>query len=139
MSQEELAAQYRAADIFIAPATGQESFGLVLLEAMSAGRAIICSDIAGFRQAGNPKGARWVPPRDVEALCRAIADLAAHPEERRRMGESNLRYVTRFEWSNLVPKIRDEYLRAMSGGPARSGWPLPMARAADSSPMSGHG
>lgn len=109
-----LAAKYRSCDVFVAPSTGQESFGLVLLEAMSAARPIICSDIDGYRQAANPKGTRWVPPRDVEALSNAIVDLARHPDECARMGESNAKHVKQFEWSELAPRIRAEYLRTIA-------------------------
>lgn len=109
LSESELAAQYRACDVFIAPSTGQESFGIVLLEAMSAARPVICSDIDGYRQAANPAGTRWVPPRDADALCRAILELAARPDERRRMGDSNVRYVRQFDWALLTPRIREEY------------------------------
>jgi phosphatidylinositol alpha-mannosyltransferase len=44
----DLAARYRACDVFVAPSTGQESFGIVLLEAMASGRPIIASDISGY-------------------------------------------------------------------------------------------
>ena len=114
LSEPELAEQYRASDLFIAPSTGQESFGLVLLEAMSAARPIICSDIDGYRQVANPHGTRWVPPRDAEALSIAIMELAAHPDERGKMGDSNANYVKRFEWSRLTPKIRNEYLHTIA-------------------------
>ncbi len=114
LSEMELAAQYRRCDIFVAPSTGQESFGLVLLEAMSAARPIICSDIEGYRRIANPDGAQWVPPRNTEALSDAIAALTARPEQRRTMGESNAKYVKRFEWSLVTPRIREEYLRAIA-------------------------
>ena len=114
LSEAELSAQYRNCDIFVAPSTGQESFGLVLLEAMSAARPIICSDIEGYRRAANPDGTRWVPPRNADALSDAIAALTARPEQRRRMGESNAQYVRRFEWSRVTPRIRQEYLHTIA-------------------------
>jgi len=114
LSEAALAEKYRTCDIFVAPSTGQESFGLVLLEAMSAARPIICSSIDGYQQAANPEGTRWVPPRNVEALSHAIVDLAKHPDECTRMGESNTRHVKQFEWSQLAPRIRDEYLSTIA-------------------------
>jgi phosphatidyl-myo-inositol alpha-mannosyltransferase len=110
----DLAAQYRACDIFVAPSTGQESFGIVLLEAMSSGRPIICSDIYGYRQSANPRGTRWVPPRDADALHRAILELAERPEQRARFGDANARYVRRFDWSVVAPEVRAAYLRTIA-------------------------
>src|SRR5262249_15244351 len=75
-SEEAIAERYRACDIFVAPSTGQESFGIVLLEAMACGRPVVCSDISGYRAVVEPAGARLVPPRDASALARTILDLA---------------------------------------------------------------
>src|SRR5262249_13966711 len=47
---ERLAELYRACDVFVAPSTGQESFGIVLLEAMASGKHVVCSDIDGYRE-----------------------------------------------------------------------------------------
>ncbi len=108
-----LASWYRKCDVLVAPSTGQESFGIVLLEAMSAARPILCSDIEGYRQSANVNGVRWAGPRDVDALERGIVELASRPDERRRLGESNAAYVKRFDWSVLAPQIRAEYLRTI--------------------------
>ncbi|HET9991369.1 MAG TPA: glycosyltransferase family 4 protein, partial [Kofleriaceae bacterium] len=80
-SESQLASLYAMCDVFVAPALGMESFGIVLLEAMAAGRAIVCSDIAGYRHAAGDV-ARYVPPRDSAALAAAISELAASPSLR---------------------------------------------------------
>jgi phosphatidyl-myo-inositol alpha-mannosyltransferase len=113
LSEKDLATEYRRCDLFVAPSTGQESFGIVLLEAMSAARPILCSDIEGYRQSANPEGTCWAAPGDVEALQSSIVELAARPDERRRLGESNRRYVAQFDWTRIAPRIRREYLLAL--------------------------
>jgi phosphatidylinositol alpha-mannosyltransferase len=123
-TEEELAARYRACDIFVSPATGQESFGIVLLEAMSAARPIVCSDIVGYREVVAPGGTRLVPPAHVEALTEAIRALAATPsEERRRMGAINRRRAEEFDWDLLTRRVRQEYEAAIAArrGSSRGG------------------
>ncbi|HEY6033843.1 MAG TPA: glycosyltransferase family 4 protein, partial [Kofleriaceae bacterium] len=65
---------YRDCDVFVAPSTGQESFGIVLLEAMASAKPIVCSDIAGYRQVATTDGAHLVPPKSAVALADAIAE-----------------------------------------------------------------
>jgi len=113
-SEAELAEHYRRCDVFVAPSTGQESFGIVLLEAMACGRPIVCSDIPGYRQVADPVGARLVPAGDAVALARVIAALAAQPELRRRMGDSNRARAQAYDWVPLAHQIRDEYVAAIA-------------------------
>ncbi len=115
-SEQQIAAMYAACDVFVSPALGMESFGIVLLEAMAAGRAIVCSDIAGYRYAvgeGEDAGAKLVAPGSVDGLVQALAELAASPAERSRMGEINRERVRAFEWDRLVAQVREEYLAAL--------------------------
>jgi phosphatidyl-myo-inositol alpha-mannosyltransferase len=112
-SEAVLAEHYRRCDLFVAPATGQESFGIVLLEAMACARPVVCSDIPGYRQVVDPAGACLVPPGDAEALADAIARLAKDSAERRRMGERNRSRAEAFDWDRLVGRVRDEYEGAL--------------------------
>jgi phosphatidylinositol alpha-mannosyltransferase len=112
-TESELAAHYRSCDIFVAPSTGQESFGIVLLEAMASGRPVICSDILGYREVVDPEGASLVPPGDVGALCEAIDGLAGDKARRDRMGRVNRSRAQPFEWGLVARRVREEYLRAL--------------------------
>jgi phosphatidylinositol alpha-mannosyltransferase len=81
IDEEEKAARMAGADVLCAPALGGESFGMVLLEGMAAGVAVVASDIDGYREAAAGH-ARLVPPGDptalAEALRIALADASAH-------------------------------------------------------------
>jgi phosphatidyl-myo-inositol alpha-mannosyltransferase len=108
-----LVEHYRNCDVFISPALGQESFGMVVLEAMSCGRPVICSDIAGYRQLADPGGAQLVPPGDADALAQAIAALAADPARRRGMGELNRARAEGYDWRGVAERVRAEYVEAI--------------------------
>jgi phosphatidyl-myo-inositol alpha-mannosyltransferase len=113
-SEMDLAEHYRRCDVFVAPSTGQESFGIVLLEAMACARPIVCSDIPGYRQVVDPGGSRLVPPGDAGQLADAITELARQPELRRRMGASNCARAQAYDWSLVAQQVRAEYVAAIA-------------------------
>jgi phosphatidylinositol alpha-mannosyltransferase len=145
----ELVERFRDCDVFTAPSTGQESFGIVLLEAMATGKPIVCSDIEGYRQVAHPSGAVLVPPRDVTALAVALESLMADEPRRRAMSAFNLAYVRQYDWQAVARAVVDQYLVTIENHRARrglaplgllDGWidrsdtipALPPARASDS-------
>jgi phosphatidylinositol alpha-mannosyltransferase len=110
VTDEEKAALFRTADIYVSPATGAESFGIVLLEAMAAGTAIVCSDIHGYK--GVVRRGReglLVPPRKPKALAAAIAELLANDDRRAAMGESGSLRAREFSWERVTAKVDDYY------------------------------
>jgi phosphatidyl-myo-inositol alpha-mannosyltransferase len=117
---DQLVERYRSCDVFVARSTGQESFGIVLLEAMACGKALICSDIDGYRSTAAQEGARLVPPCSAEALASAIESLASDPISVRRMGEFNRARAMGYDWSRIAGRLHEEYLLAI----AHSGKPF---------------
>ena len=73
ITDAEKIARLKGADVFCAPSLRGESFGIVLLEAMAAGTAVVASDIGGYRNAARPgRDALLVPPGDAAQLAAAI-------------------------------------------------------------------
>src|SRR5438874_707394 len=88
---EDLPRYYQAADLFCAPNTGQESFGLVSREARAAGAAIVASDIPGYRDVvSNGVQGLLVEPQNSGALADGICRLLANPEVRSEEHTSEL-------------------------------------------------
>ena len=106
---------YRDCDVFVAPSTGQESFGIVLLEAMASAKPVVCSDIDGYRQVAIPDGAYLVPPADARELEERLAQVVQlDPLTRQRKGALNRRAAESYDWDRLADRVRDEYLAAVA-------------------------
>jgi phosphatidylinositol alpha-mannosyltransferase len=101
---------FASADIYCAPNTGQESFGIVLLEAMAAGVPIVASDIHGFKRVveRNVQGI-LVEPRNPRALAAALYALARDPDLRHEMGEAGRERAPEFTWDRVTERIVDYY------------------------------
>ncbi|MBA2719101.1 MAG: glycosyltransferase family 4 protein [Chloroflexi bacterium] len=109
VSDEEKAQLFRTADIYISPATGGESFGIVLLEAMAAGTAIVASDIHGYK--GVVRRGReglLVPPNEPKLIAAGIARLLQDDELRLAMAEAGGQRAQEFSWERVTAKV-DEY------------------------------
>jgi phosphatidylinositol alpha-mannosyltransferase len=110
VSSEELPRYYRSADIFCAPSTKFESFGIVLLEAMAAGVPIVASDISGYRHVlTNGLEGVSVPPADEEALAAALVQLLKSEDERRRLGANGRKTARRYAWSEVSKLLISYY------------------------------
>jgi len=108
---EALPAYYQTCDVFCSPATGGESFGIVLLEAMAASRAIVASSIDGYAGLiNNGVEGLLVPPRDVTALANAIIALLKDEPRRLEMGLRGLGKAEQYSWTNVAKTINDYYI-----------------------------
>ncbi len=107
-SEEDKAASLAAADLFVAPSIGGESFGVVLLEAMAAGTAVVASDLPGYRLAAG-EAARFVPPGDPRQLAFALTALLADPVERRRLVEAGENVATAHSMEVIARRYEELY------------------------------
>ena len=110
VSDDDKARYFATADVYVGPATGQESFGIVLLEAMAAGAPIVCSDIHGYKGVvRRDREAILVPPKDHRALAAGIATLLDDPALRREMGDSGRQRAEQFSWERITAKVDAYY------------------------------
>lgn len=110
VSYDDLPRYYASADIFCSPATGAESFGIVLLEAMASGTPVIASDIEGFRGVmTHGEQGLLVPKKDSEALADALETLASDPELRRRLGAQGNRTAEQYRWEVVAGRVENYY------------------------------
>lgn len=110
VAEEDKAAYFRSADVYCAPSTGQESFGIVLLEAMAAGCAIVASDIDGYRSivAGGVDGL-LVEPRNEQALTEAVSALLSDRDMREQLGRAARAKAWRYDWRQVAGDVLAYY------------------------------
>ena len=110
VSDSDKARYYKTADIFCAPATGQESFGIVLLEAMAAGTAIAASRIEGFSNVvEDDRNSIMFSPKDVESLRNVLTKLISDQKLRDRLSRSGSIDVFRYNWDTVASEVVDYY------------------------------
>lgn len=112
----DLDAAYTEADVFVLPSL-YESFGIVLLEAMAAGKPVVATDVGGVRETVEDRRTGIVvPPADSEALSRAIQTLLRSPEQRSKLGrEGEERVAEKYSWRSIADRteaVYDDALKA---------------------------
>jgi len=125
VDKDALPAYYRAADLLVLPSeTAGEAFGMVLLEAMACGRAVVASDLPGVRSVvSHGRDGLLVPPRNVDALGAAITEVARMPAEARMgMGLAGRAKVEReYDWARIGDLLESLYADVMTDQALRRG------------------
>lgn len=122
VSEEDKARLLASADVYVAPQTGGESFGIVLVEAMSAGTAVVASDLGAFSRVLDDGEAgvlfRTGDPADLGAtLVRVLGD----PALRERVQARASQVVRRYDWSAVTDQVLAVYEMAVAGRDAPVG------------------
>ena len=119
VSYEDLARYYATADIFCSPATGSESFGMVLAEAMAASKPVVASEIEGYKGiVTHGQEGLLFPRKDPASLAESLALLIENPDMARRMGANGRESVEKYRWSVVASQVESYYeecSRAVNG------------------------
>jgi phosphatidyl-myo-inositol alpha-mannosyltransferase len=111
------ASAMRSADVYCAPNLGGESFGIVLVEAMAAGTAVVASDLDAFRRVLlDGKAGRLVAVDDPAALAAGLIDVLDDPDARARCIAVASEAVRRYDWSVVARQILRVYETVAGAG-----------------------
>ncbi len=110
VSPEEKIRYYQQCDVFCSPAVGRESQGVVLLEAMAAGKPVIASALDGYRTVvRHEQDGLLVPPADDAALAVGLCRLLSDAALRRRLAEAGHVKVQAYSWAKVARQLLDVY------------------------------
>ncbi|MFE3140412.1 glycosyltransferase family 4 protein [Streptomyces scopuliridis] len=116
VSDEDKARLLRSVDLYVAPNTGGESFGIILVEALSAGAAVLASDLDAFAQVLDQGAAgELFTNEDADALAGAAVRLLGDAERRAELRERGSAHVRRFDWSTVGADILAVYETVTDG------------------------
>ncbi len=116
VSDGEKASALRTADLYVAPNTGGESFGIVLIEAMSAGTPVLASDIPAFRRVlGDGAYGTCFRNEDVDDLTARAVELLDDGLRRDELRGAASRVVRRYDWSSVAGRIVQVYETVLIG------------------------
>ena len=111
------ASAMRSADVYCAPNTGGESFGIVLVEAMAAGTAVVASDLDAFRRVlVDGEAGRLVPVDNPAGLAEGLIEVLADDALRARYIECATQTVQRYDWSVVAKQIMRVYETVAGSG-----------------------
>ena len=97
-----LAERFRASDLFCLPATYEDPFPLVTLEAMASGLPVVASATGGIPEAFRAGGGKLIAPNDARLLADTLLHLARYPGERRKLAEEARRsFEQSFSWATI--------------------------------------
>ncbi|NJC72713.1 glycosyltransferase family 4 protein [Planosporangium thailandense] len=114
ISDDEKARMLRSVDLYVAPNTGGESFGMILTEAMAAGTAVVASDLDAFRRVlDNGRAGALFPNGDVKALAAVIDRLLDDPAGRRALVDRAADVVAGYDWPVVAARVLEVYTTAI--------------------------
>jgi phosphatidylinositol alpha-mannosyltransferase len=117
VDEREKASAMRSADVYCAPNTGGESFGIVLVEAMAAGAPVVASDLPAFRRVlADGRAGRLVPVDDADGLAAGLIEVLDDDAARKRYTAAAAEVVHRYDWSVVERQIMRVYETVAGAG-----------------------
>lgn len=108
VSDERLPSLYAACDVYCSPALGGESFGIVLLEAMATGKAVVASNISGYRLVvDDGRNGLLFSPGDPAGLADAIIRVLRDPALKERLEKNARQYALEYSWPVVVRQVEE--------------------------------
>ncbi|GAA3342661.1 glycosyltransferase family 4 protein [Amorphoplanes nipponensis] len=120
VSEPDKARMLRSVDVYVAPNTGGESFGMILTEAMAAGATIAASDLDAFRRVldGGRAGALF-PTGDTAALTGLLGELLDDPGRRHELAAAARTAVEAYDWPSVANRVLEVYATAIEATDGR--------------------
>jgi phosphatidyl-myo-inositol alpha-mannosyltransferase len=110
VTPEDKARYYVSCEVACVPSTGNESFGYVVVEPMAAGRAVVATDIPGYRSVVTPgRDAVLVEPKDPQALALGLVRVLADRDLRARLGAEARVSAQRYAWPSVAREVLESY------------------------------
>lgn len=107
---------YASADVFCAPSTGRESFGLILVEAMASGAPVVASAIPGYQGViTHGETGLLVEPKDAQSLAMGLVRILADTDLRQRLTTNALEHVRQYDWERVAARVKTVYELALQG------------------------
>jgi phosphatidylinositol alpha-mannosyltransferase len=120
VSERDKIRAYHSVDVFCAPNTRGESFGIVLAEAMASGATVLASDIPAFRKVlGDGQAGALFANGDPDSLAGEAAALLDAPERRAKLAEEALVAVKKYDWSTVARDVVRVYETVTTSGAGR--------------------
>lgn len=115
LDEQALIEEYRGHDILIFPSI-YDAFGMVFLEAMASGLAVIATPVGGVVDSiRDGENDIIVPAKNAEALARAVVDLWDSPEKRRRVGDAARETARLYTWDKIALRTLECYQASLEG------------------------
>ncbi|WP_329011678.1 glycosyltransferase family 4 protein [Micromonospora rifamycinica] len=120
VSEVDKARMLRSVDLYVAPNTGGESFGMILTEALAAGAAVVASDLDAFRRVlDGGRAGRLFPTGDPVGLRAALVELLDDSAQRAALSACGEQVVALYDWPVVARRVVEVYAAAIEATDGR--------------------